>query len=97
MEPTCQVLSNGCHRRRPPTTWFTGAFVVAGTTAPLWADSLAQAIGYTIVVGLVGIVVVGTWSWLIVIPVTLVWAFLTRRTKRAWDIRHGIPTAQEPP
>jgi hypothetical protein len=73
----------------------TGAFVVAGTSAPLWADSLAQAIGYTIAVGAAGVVFFGTWSWLIALPVTLVWAFLTRRTTRAWDGRRGTPVAFE--
>jgi CP family cyanate transporter-like MFS transporter len=58
-------------------------------------SGMAQAIGYTIAVGAAGVVFFGTWSWLIALPVTLVWAFLTRRTTRAWDGRHGSPVAFE--
>jgi hypothetical protein len=73
----------------------TGAFVVAGVSAPLWTDNVPQAIAYTLWVGALGVVFFGIQALIVALPVTSVWAFLTRATTRAWRDRHEAAVESE--
>lgn len=76
-----------------------GSFVVAGVASPIWTSSVGEALGWTAIVGLVGLIAGGGLALLIALPAAIAWAFLVRSTMALWrgsPIPNTVPMPSGP-